>query len=163
MNAQRFKHAFNLTSDGRLLWASPPKNHAELLGKEAGCICKGKGKNKSYWYVRLDGKTYKRSRVVYLMVHGVWPIPFVDHINGDSLDDRPANLRQATPSQNTANSRDKTRSHDLPRGVYRTKQGMFMARLTINGITKSLGVFETSDQAKAVYMRHRREAFGEYV
>lgn len=146
---------------GRLYWKSPPKNHAQRHGDEAGFLCVGKGKNKSYWHVRVFGETFKRSRVVFYMTHGRWPEPAVDHANGDSLDDRPSNLRECTLSQNAANSRRRNRL--LPKGVTRTRQGGFMARVTQRGKTISLGVYSTPTEAFAVYEAARREAFREFA
>lgn len=146
---------------GRLYWKAPPQNHAEKLGAEAGYINVGKGKNKSYWHIRAFGKTYKRSRVIFCMAHGRWPNPQVDHINGDSLDDRLENLRECTASQNAVNS-PPWRHRRLPRGISITRQGKYMARLTVEGITRSLGTFDTVQLALDVYKSARKEAFGEY-
>lgn len=154
---------FDLRDDGRLFWKNPPRQHAEKAGLEAGFICKGKGKNKDYWHVRVFGLTFKRSRIVYRMVHGVWPNPSVDHINGDSLDDRPSNLRIATLSQNTASAKRKQSASGLPQGVRRTKQGRFMARITVGGKTKSLGTFESASLAADAYRAGRKEAFHEFA
>lgn len=151
------------TETGILFWENPPKNHAQRAGTVAGFICIGKGKNKNYWHVRALGRTYKRSRLVFYMMHGRWPTPAVDHINGDSLDDRPSNLRECSQSLNTSNSRDKARRHPLPRGVYRTKQGRYMGRHTKDGVTVSVGTYETIEQAKAAYEAARLEAFGEHA
>ena len=163
---EAFWHAFHLDEPtGKLFWRNPPKQHAERVGREAGFICKAKagGKNKDYWHVRAFGKTFKRSRVVFMMVNGFWPEPAVDHINGNSMDDRPENLRQCDQSQNTVNSRDKVRKYDLPRGVYQTKQGKFMARLTVRGVTKSLGVYPTPDEASRIFQAARKEAYREFA
>lgn len=150
-------------SDGRLFWKVTTANHAEKIGKEAGYPLLPKGKNKSYWQIRMFGRTFRRSRVVFYMTHGRWPLPMVDHINGDSLDDRPDNLRECTPSQNTVNSRLKSRKHQLPRGVYPTKRGRYMARITVNGRSVSLGVFGTIEAAQSAYTQKRSEAFGEFA
>lgn len=159
-----FHSVFRLDpNNGVLYWTAPPKNHAEKRGAVAGSLCVGKGKNKSYWQVRAFGKTFKRSRVVFHMTHGRWPMPGVDHRNGDSLDDRPANLRECDQSQNTANSADRQRATELPRGVYRTVQGRFMARLTVKGQTKSLGTFDDPATAKSIFEMARKEAFGEFA
>ena len=148
---------------GRLFWINPPKNHAEKRGREAGFLCVGKGKNKTYWHIRVFGMTFKRSRIIYRMVHGYWPHPAVDHINGDSLDDRPENLRVATQSQNTASAKRAMGRAGLPKGVCATRQGRFMARLTVEGHTRSLGTYETPQQAEAVYLLARKEAFHEFA
>ena len=55
-------------ANGKLYWKNPPKNHAEKMGREAGFICIGKRKNKSYWYVRCFGLTFKRARAA----RGTW-------------------------------------------------------------------------------------------
>ena len=148
---------------GRLFWSCPPKNHAEKVGREAGYINIGKGKNKTYWQVRAFGKTFKRARIIFFMAHGRWPTPCVDHINGDSLDDKLANLRECTYAQNTVSSRNKFRPNGLPRGVYPTKQGRYMARITVNGKTRSLGVFDTPTAAARIYRNKLEEVYGKFA
>jgi hypothetical protein len=37
------------------------------------------------------------------MHYGVWPTQLIDHINGDSSDNRIVNLRQTTQSENNRN------------------------------------------------------------
>jgi len=145
--------------NGRLFWAKPPKNHAELTGVEAGYVNRAKGKNKDYWHIRLGGKTFKRSRVMFYMYHGYWPMPCVDHINGNSLDDSITNLRQSSFSQNTINSKPKRSQFGFPRGVSRTVQGKYMARINM----VSLGVYDTPELASSVYESKRTEVFGEYA
>lgn len=159
-----FHHAFDADFvAGRLFWKNPPKNHAEKLGREAGYIVVGKGKNKSYWHIRVFGRTFKRSRIMFYLKNGRWPEPMADHHNGNSLDDRPENLREANASQNTASACDRLRVYDLPRGVYETKQGRFMARMTSGGHTRSLGTFDTPEQAQSIFLSAKMEAFGEFA
>ena len=148
---------------GRLYWRSPPKNHAQRRGDEAGFINIGKGNNKNYWQIRCFGRTFKRGRIIFLMAYGHWPSPVLDHINGDSLDDRLSNLRECNFSQNVMNSRARTRSHNLPRGVYEQKPGRFMARITMRGLTQSLGTFDTIQLAESAYWAARKDLFDEYA
>lgn len=164
MDKERFLSMFDVDfATGRIFWKKPPKNHAEKEGREAGYLCLGKGKNKDYWHIRAFSMTFKRSRLIFFLHHGFWPTPSVDHINGDSLDDSITNLRQCTHAQNAANILHKKRRHDLPKGVTVTKQGLFMARITKLGTTRSLGVFRTPEIAKEVYQKARKETFGEFA
>lgn len=160
-----FADAFDLDAEtGLLWWRNPPSNRAGMRGKLAGYLLVGKGKNKSYWQIRFDGKTYRRGRVVFYMTHGRWPEPAVDHANGNSLDDRPVNLRECTLSQNAANSKGRTRARsDLPKGVYNPRPGRFMARLTQSGTTRSLGTYSTVESALEVYLAAKKEAFGDFA
>lgn len=157
-----FSEAFRL-DEGRLFWLSPPPEHAEKLGQEAGCICRGSNGNKDYWQVRLGGKTFKRSRVVFFMTHGFWPTPCVDHINGDSLDDRPENLRQATYRQNAQNQKPRRgKMSGLPQGVS-PYQGKFRAQIHVDGKRRVIGQFTDIEAASAAYQAARKEAFGAYA
>jgi len=150
---------------GVLTWRDPPKNHAEKAGRGAGYINVGAPGKKTYWQVRAFSQTFKRSRVIFAMAHGRWPEPALDHIDGDSLNDALSNLRECTLSQNGANQRRDAREAvtGLPMGVYRTRQGRFMARMTCRGRTRNLGTFATTEAALAAYQVAKKEAFGEFA
>jgi len=59
-----------------------------------------------YARIRFEGKTHSVSRIIWALVHGQWPAPglVVDHINGDTRDNRLCNLRVISNSRNVANS-----------------------------------------------------------
>lgn len=81
----------------------------------------------------------------------------VDHINGDSLDNRRSNLRLATPQQNSANVRRKVGRAGF-HGVIPTKTGKFFAYVQIN-----LGTFDTAEEAARAYDAKATELFGEFA
>lgn len=158
-----FDQVFTVDFDkGLLFWKEPPKNHLQRKGDLAGFICIGKGKNKSYWHIRAFGRTFKRARILFYMAHGRWPSPVLDHINGDALDDRLCNLRECTRAQNAANSKPRRNRTHLPKGVT-AHEGKYRARLTVDGRTRLLGVFETADKAQKAYEQARRESYGEFA
>jgi hypothetical protein len=113
-----------------------------------------------YWTVSVNNKRYLRSRLIFCMVYGYLPRG-VDHINRNSLDDRPVNLRTATQSQNRANSRDKLRKHPLPRGVWACRN-RYQTRITVNYKPIHLGTYDTPEEAHEAYRQGLKKYFGEF-
>lgn len=161
---QEINEIFRLDSEtGKIYWVSPSKYHKKVIGKEAGSLQIG-GAEKFYWTVTLNNKKIKRSHIVFYMTNGYWPKPCVDHINGDSLDDRPKNLRQATFEQNAWNHKKRKRRIQLPMGVRKiTNSGRFQARIVYKKQTYHLGAFDTPHEAQQVYLVKRKEFFGEFA
>lgn len=87
----------------------------------------------------------------------------VDHINGDGLDNRRANLRLCTNAQNSYNSRLVRKGNDTGlKGVSRARRGWF-ARITVNYKQIDLGVFPSSKLAALAYDAAARQHFGEFA
>ena len=147
---------------GEFFWIKPSKYHSNLVGTIAGGARYSK-RNKEYWVIKLNGKAYKRGRLVYLITHGKWPDPCVDHINGNSLDDRPENLRQATIMENSWNHKSRKRKLNLPMGVRLNPTGSYSARITVNKKQIHLGCFITAEEAKSVYQAARKEMYGQFA
>ena len=53
----------------------------------------------------IFGKTFRAHRAIWAMVHGHWPPEDVDHINGDTSDNRLENLRAVSRQENLKNQR----------------------------------------------------------
>jgi hypothetical protein len=149
---------------GELFWLAPPSNHAQLLGQVAGCPTSLRSTGKSYWTIQLNGRHWKRSHFVFALTHGRWPACMVDHINGNSLDDRPANLREATWTQNAWNHKRRAKRLSLPMGVKGPlASGHFQARISVNKKAIALGCFASAAEAAAAYQQARQQYFGEWA
>lgn len=73
----------------------------------------------------------------------------VDHINGDTLDNRRSNLRVCQQSDNVKNRR-KFGTHSRFIGVQPFRTG-FAAKIRINGKNTYLGSAKTEDEAARIY------------
>jgi hypothetical protein len=146
---------------GEFFWISPPKYHKDLIGKRAGCI-QPSHNGKLYWVIQIDGIKYRRGRLMFLLTHGCFPSPCLDHINGNSLDDRPSNIREATITQNAWNHKTRKRKIKLPMGVRNTKNGNYEARISCNKKQIHLGCYHTPEEAHTVYMSKRKELYADF-
>ena len=88
---------------------------------------------------------------------------FVDHINGNSFDNRKCNLRIVTNQQNQFNSHNKGSGNNNRKGVsYRKDRNKWRAYITINRKQITLGLFETEQEAIDARIKAEEEYFGEY-
>jgi hypothetical protein len=76
-----------------------------------------------------------------------------DHINGNSLDNRKANLRPGTYAQNSWNrGKGKVKSYSRYKGVSMSKKDRKrQAQICVNGKRKYPGRFKTEDEAAKSY------------
>lgn len=89
---------------------------------------------------------------------------FVDHINGDGLDNRRANLRPATKSQNTMNSPLRLDSTSGFRGVSFTPQtGRWRAVIKVNYKRLHIGYFDEPEDAARAFDAAARIHHGEFA
>jgi hypothetical protein len=87
----------------------------------------------------------------------------IDHKNGNGLDNRKANLREATRSQQTANARKTSRpKSSIYKGVCRFR-GAWVARIQPDGKCIHLGTFHDEKEAALAYDNAAREMFGEFA
>lgn len=147
---------------GIFIWLKPPKRHPRLLGKEAGTPIPNQN-GKQYCHIKINGKKYKRSRLAYLYMTGALPPDCIDHINGNSLDDRWANLRPATITENAWNHHHRAKKSGLPMGVKLLASGTYLARISVNNRQLALGVFKTPQAAHAAYLEAREAHFGQFA
>lgn len=88
----------------------------------------------------------------------------VDHINGNRLDNRRANLRIATSSQNAMNRKKIEGAGSKYKGVCPARAaGKFIAQIKVNGKTIHLGTFASEKAAAKTYNIAAKKNFGEFA
>lgn len=147
---------------GACTWVDATKHHRPLVGLEAGRARAQTHNGKSYWVIKINGIPYKRAQIVLTVATGRWPEETVDHIDGDSLNDRATNLRHASITQNAWNHKCRAKKSDTPMGVRRLQSGRFQARIAVNKQQQIIGVFDTVQAAEAAYQQARKENFGAF-
>lgn len=132
---------------------------SKKTGREIGFQINAHG----YVGLWLDGRNVLAHRAAWLYVHGVAP-ETIDHINGRVTDNRIANLRAASRSQNRANSAINRNNKSGAKGIFPSRTGKrWRARITVNRRTIHLGTFATKEGANAAYMAAAVQHYGEFA
>ena len=128
--------------DGRIERCLPNEEFKVLKGTAHIQLC---GKYKQH-QTCINGRLYTTSRLVAVAFHGLDITDsrkLVDHINGDSLDNRAVNLRIASPSQNQQNRKN-------AKG-YQKAGKLWYSKISANNVKYNLGAFKTEEEALRAY------------
>ena len=86
----------------------------------------------------------------------------VDHINGNTLDNRESNLRVCTHSDNCKNRKMHSNNKTGFKGVS-LKDGKYVAQIQFKGNHKHLGLFDTAIEATIAYNEKAKTIFGQFA
>jgi hypothetical protein len=119
----------------------------------------GRTDRQGYLKIVLDGVAFTGHRLAWMHVHGKFPKGCIDHINGDRLDNRLANLRDVAPMLNSQNRRgaNRTNRSGLLGAHFHKASGRWHSRITLAGHTFQLGYFATPEEAHAAHMKAKRK------
>jgi len=121
-----------------------------LNGKFKPGVVAGSVNQNGYKYVTIASVSYAQHRVIWKWHHGTEP-EVIDHLNDKKDDNRIENLRGTTQRQNSTREAQKSRKNNLPPGVW-PKRGRFIAMARIDGKRRSLGTYDTPEQAHQAYL-----------
>lgn len=137
---------------GRFTWSETHPSHF-VAGHRAGKL-----RADGYRLIKIDYRLYREHRLAWLYVHGQWPVQQLDHINGQRDDNRLANLREVSATENTQNRRKAGRRTSTGLlGAAPTSHGKFGAKIMARGVVQHLGTFETAEAAHAAYVTAKRQ------
>lgn len=116
-----------------------------------------------YMIVRIDGKRFLTHRVIFLLINGYLP-EFIDHADGNQLNNKVENLRPCTKSQNNQNRKINQNSKSGIKGVCWMKdRRKWSARVSTKLKRVHLGFFDTLGEAKKAIECHRKEVHGDFA
>jgi HNH endonuclease len=150
VSVARVKEAFDYCPESGLVYWRIKRRGQANPGDVVGCT-----KNR-YLTTKLDGNTLMVHRVAWAVVHGRWPIGDIDHIDGNPSNNRLANLRECSRSENMQNRRAaKSTSKSGFLGVWRLNRNLsrpWQAAVVIGRVQVWRERFETKDEAYAAYL-----------
>jgi len=114
---------------------------------------------KGYWYAEC-----KKATLMHRLIMNAPKGLYVDHINGNGLDNRKANLRLATNSQNAMNKKRPSHNTSGCKGVqFRgSKKNPWVVCIVINRKSKHIGCYPTKELAAAAYEGAGKALFGKF-
>ena len=148
-------HLFEHKGD-TLYWKNPKAHRCK-----AGDVAGSKGKD-GYMVVNFAGKKTPAHRIVWALHNGPTDM-MIDHINGNRCDNRLENLRLVTEAQNHMNTSLRSNNTSGTKGVrWHAQRGKWNARIKLNGVERSLGMFSDIKDAVSARMGAELKFFGKY-
>lgn len=179
MTFQYLRECFDLDADaGELVWRIRPRSHfastrsmtlmnRKFAGQIAGHVVE-KRRPSGYFIKRimLAEQNYMVHRLVYAIHHGIdyTSLPaLIDHIDCNALNNRPDNLRAASPRQSQYNKRISINNTLGAKGIaVCDTTGKWRAQIRVNDVNTQLGTFETKEEAAAAYRGAAMVLHGEF-
>lgn len=151
---------------GVLTWkrreSAPTQWNVRYAGTVAGSPLTSK--SNSYIVIRIDGNAYYAHILAFQIVEGRMPVDVVDHIDGNGSNNAWANLREATQSQNIANSIPRTNTVSGLKGAHwDASRKKWSSAITVNRKALYLGRFNTAEEAHQAYCKKAVELYGAFA
>jgi hypothetical protein len=111
---------------------------------------------KGYLIVNVsnEGRKHKvfAHRLIWALVHGRWPVNEIDHRDGDHLNNKLSNLREATHGENGQNLRPSLTRGTVFDGATPRLKRRWRAYIKVDNKQVWLGSFLTREEAHAAYL-----------
>jgi hypothetical protein len=119
-------------------------------------------KSNYYWQVCINYKIYRVHRIIWIYHNATNP-DYIDHINGNTFDNRIENLRDCNINQNRFNSKKYITNTSGVKGVNWCKQkNKWRARVFFNNKEYQIGFFNDIKKAEQEIIKERKKIHGEF-
>lgn len=132
--------------------------NARFAGQEAFTALDGG----SAFHGFVLGAKCKAHRVIWALVTGEWPSDEIDHIDCDRKNNKWANLRSATRTQNQQNIRAHKDSASGARGLWQRPDGRWRVRIQANKVGHEIGISGCKTAAAIAYAKASAKLHGEF-
>lgn len=161
LSIERLKQVYLYKPEtGEFIRLIPCKSHKgrAKIGEAGGSIS-----GERYRRIGVDGRLYRAHRLAWFYMTGAWPKHGIDHVDLNPENNRWENLRAADQSQNGANTRIRRDNTSGFKGVQKTANSTWSAKIWVKGKKHSLGTFRTASEASQAYRIAAEKYFGEYA
>lgn len=144
--------------EGSVVWTN--SNYKRDEGSLCGCVDE-KGYQKIYL---RSGRQVRGHQVAYFLFTNTWPDKYVDHVDGDRLNNNPDNLRLVDDfgnSRNTRSTKNKTGYQGVSFASGKVKH-LYKSEIMLSGKKKYLGLYTTPEEAHEAYKEASLELFKEH-
>ena len=108
-----------------------------------------------YRHLVINKEKFGVHRLIWIIFNGFIPVDkHIDHIDRDTLNNRIENLRLVSIRENNMNRKD---NNSFPGVYYSSKRKKFHSQISIGGINKHLGRYETLEEAVEARRNAERE------
>lgn len=156
---------------GIAVWKERPLHHfknisnmistnSQTAGKEINTI-----NTHGYYRFTIDYSTYLLHRVIWKLMTGKDSEHYIDHKDGNKINNKWENIRESTPRQNMQNTGKKSHNTSGYKGVQKGERDNTWKAVIRdnNGKDKYLGIFPTPEDAHKAYCEAASAYHGEFA
>lgn len=132
-------------------------------GRKAGSRAGGNYNQYGYEQIGINKKVYGTHQLVFIYFNGYKPIE-IDHIDGNTENNKIENLREANRQGNTQNQKIRSDNKSGVKGVCWYKAtNQWKAQIQTNGERKLLGYFDRIEDAEKTIKQYREHQHREFA